>query len=249
MKTKIFATLFLSGTVLLSGALIASAAVATTTKDKKTPDLSKIIARADQEIVRRVQALATVATRIQDMKKISDTDKTAYASEIQNEQDDLSNLKAKIDTDTDVTVLRADVKSITSSYRIFALVIPQMHILAAADRIATVFDSLISIGTKLQTRISTNTTTELTKLMNDYNVKLADAKAKADLAKSGVLSLKPDNGDANGMKANASALKAARENLKTAEKDIKDARKDAEDIMKRLKEMKPAQTATTTPGQ
>ena len=122
-----------------------------------------------------------------------------------------------------------------------------MHILAATDRIATLFDLLTAIGTKLQTRISTNTTAELTKFMNDYNVKLADAKAKADLARNGVLSLKPDNGDANGMKTNASALKAARENLKTAEKDIKDARNDADEIMKILKAAKPAETATTTP--
>src|SRR5580692_3820140 len=111
---------------------------AVTTSVTLTAAETKAISRADQEITRRTTALTDLNTRIQAMQKVTDTFKAGISASITNEINTLASLKTQIDSDTTLTSLKTDIGSITTSYRVFALVLPQGRIAAAADREVTI---------------------------------------------------------------------------------------------------------------
>jgi len=196
--------------------------------------------RANQEIARRINALRALNERVQAMVRVSATVKANISSDVDAEIASLTALNAKIQGDPDFDLLRADIQSITSSYRIFVLIIPQGHIIVAADKIQTAVSTMKTFAEKLQARISAAQTsgtdvTAATASLSDMNAKLADAQAQASAAISLVADLTPDNGDKAKMTANEQALKDARAKLRTALKDLQDARKDAGDIVKALR--------------
>ena len=207
-----------------------------------TARMKLAITRADQEIQRRSDALAALSARVNAMVKLSDSQKAAIATSIQSQISALAALKTKVDADTDAATLRADVQSITKSYRIFALVIPQGAILAASDRAMTLADSMDTLAAKLQARISAAAAagadvSAMQTAYADFTSKTADAKVQAAAAVSGTANLTPDNGDQAAMQANHQALVAARANIKTASQDIAAARRDAGVIVKALKSL------------
>ncbi len=249
-------------TLLLSLVLSASIVSAQTTSDtavaakKVDAKVAKLIARGDKEIDNRIEALNKLTSRVQEMKLVSDANKASLASQIQNQVAGLNSLKAKIDADTDIETLKTDVKEITSSFRIFALVIPQGQMIAAADRLNTLIGDFSAIGTKLQTRINEaqaagKDVTSLNATLTDLKNQLTDAQRQAEAAVSRSVSLTPDNGDAKILEANKTALAQARADIKVGKQDLVDARKDINTIMKGLKAFKlpasnTAPTASTT---
>ena len=78
--------------------------------------------------------------------------KQALSANITTQITGLATLKAKIDADTDGTTLKTDMQSITDAYRVFALVLPQGRIAAAADREVTLV-SMMSTLARAQARI------------------------------------------------------------------------------------------------
>lgn len=263
-KTKIsLASLAVAG-VLLAAAAPAFADTASTSASTtaagtraevkanlQTARVSKGIERANAEIERRISSLNKLAARISGMKKVSDAEKSAISAEVTAEISELSSLKAKIDADKDIETLRADVRSITASYRIYALVIPQGTILAAADRLHTVIDSMSTTGAKVQARITEAQTAgkdvaAMQSAYADFTAKLADAKVQADAAISLVSSLTPDNGDQAKFQANHAALLDARAKIRAGQQDLVAARKDLKTIVQALKALHLNASATTT---
>ncbi len=219
--------------------------------------LEKVKDKANQEIDRRIEQLQKLGDRIAQMQRISDVQKANMAEFIKKQLDALTTLKTEIDANTDVTTLKNSVHSITGSYRIFALVMPQGRILAAGDRITTIAQMLTDLGTKLSDRItaapSSVDVAALNTLLSDMNAKIADAKAQQVAAVALLAPLTPDNGDMTKMKSNMQALKDARDKIKTAEEDLRAARKDSREIIVALTGEKTGQhddegttTASTT---
>ncbi len=193
----------------------------------------------DKEIDRRVTALTELKTRIQGMAKLAGQVKDTISSSIDAQINTLAQLKAKIDADTELATLKIDIKSITESYRIYMLVIPQGHITVAADRIKTTADVGSALHDKLSARIDAAGTagkdvTALKTTLTDMQAKIADANAQADAAVTLVATLTPDNGDKEKQTANNQALKDARAKIKAAMQDLIAARKDAGSIVKAL---------------
>lgn len=220
-------------------------------KDAKAMESGKN--KAGQEIDRRIAGLNKLLTSIGEMKRVSDADKTSINTNIQAQITSLTDLRAKIAADTDLMALKEDVKSITESYRIYALVIPKGHVLATSDAIATAINSLTDIGTKLQARISEaqaagKDVTDLQSLVSDFTMKIADAKVQVQNTMSAVSPLVPDMGDKTKADANKAALQLAKTSLKTANQDLKGARLDANKIMTALKKLKISPKATSTPA-
>jgi hypothetical protein len=206
---------------------------------------------ADEELVRRTSALTELNTRIQSMTKVSASVKTTLTSTISSQITALTNLQTKIDADTATDTLKADIKSITDSYRIFMLIMPQVRIAAAVDVIGTVGDSMTAMGAKLQTRITAaqsagKDVTALTSLLSDMTAKIADANVQANAALTETASLTPDNGDIAKMDANNVALKDARAKLKASGADMKTARQDIQKILQGLKAFHLDASASTT---
>jgi hypothetical protein len=207
--------------------------------------------KAAQEIDRRIKALQDLSTRISGMTKINAEIKTSITTNIQNQITLLSNLKVKIEADTDGATLKADVQSITQSYRVFALMMPQARITAAADREATILNMLAELGTKLQARIQAAATagadvTALNTALTDMGTRLGSGQTHAQAAVVGIAALTPDNGDKTKMEANLAALKTARAEIQAAQQDFVAARKAAETIIKGLRTLKTNTSASSS---
>ena len=193
--------------------------------------------RADQEIDRRIAALNELITRISGMKKLSDANKSSFVNQVQSEITNLTNLKSKIDADTDPQTLKTDKQSIIQSYRIFALFIPKIRILAAADRMDVTADKLSDLAQKLQGRIAQaqsdgKDVSSLQTALGNMQNKIADAKTQYQNAKNLVISLTPD-----GYPGNKTSLQSAQSMIKTGAQDLKSALQDARTIRDGLKAM------------
>lgn len=196
--------------------------------------LSKGIARGDKEIDRRITSLNELLTKIDSMKKLSASNKTIFASEIQTEIDSLNSLKAKIDADTDITTLRTDLQSIVKEYRVYVLYIPKMRILVAADRLGVAADTLASYSANLSAKVNEAETagqdmTEEKKLLTDMNSKISDAKQMYQQAVDLVTPLTPDL-----WPNSKTTLQNAQADIKEGAKDLRSAFNDAVSIRKTL---------------
>jgi hypothetical protein len=260
MKNKIIigsCSAVLGIVLLMGGVFTASAQVGTAASSSRiaaraaaeAQRLQNIVNRADQEIARRITALNALSTRVNAMQKVSADQKSSLSSSIQTQISAMNSLQAKIAGDANSTTsLKADVQSITGSYRIFALIIPQGAIEAAADRVMTIASDMTTIGTKLQTRVTalgSSASGAVTSALADFNAKIADANTQARAAVTEVSGLMPDQGVQAQMQANTAALKDARSKIQAAEKDLVAARSDAATIVKAL--IQNGASATTTP--
>ncbi len=231
----------------------------------KASVIAKIITtattRADQEITRRVNRLNDLSTRVNAMVKVSASEKASLSSTIAAQITMMNNLQARIAAAAaanSTTSLKADIKSITKSYRIFVLIIPQGALEAAADRVLNVAGMLTTLSGKLQTRITAEQSAGVdmstsVSAIADMNAKISDANAQANAAISETASLQPDNGDQTIMASNTATLKGARTKINAAQAELTAARKDAGTIVKALLAIKVSATvngttsASTTP--
>lgn len=239
-------SLILSGLVLSLSAVMfilaspnVSVAAGTVKSAAQMKQMERIVSRSNQEIDRRVTALTRLSDRIKLMKRLTDDQKATIVSEIGTQIDALNLLKMKIAGESDLAALRADAQLIAKSYRIFALIIPQSHIMIAGDRTITIADAMTAVGAKLQTAITAAQTagkdiTASQAVFADMAIKIADAKMKAQEAQSIAAPLVPDNGDQEKFKANKEALKSAHSKIQEAHQLLVAARHDMRNITQAL---------------
>ncbi len=233
-------------TAVTAGAVSASSTASVKVDAKLQPAIDK----ADKEIDRRIASLNELTTRIDATQRVTAEFKQKLTTNVQNHITGLNQLKAKIDADTDAATLKTDIKTITESYRVYMLIVPQARIATAADREITLITMMNQLGAKLQARLSSaqstgaNVTALLTAL-TDMSKKLNDASTQAQAAVSVSSALAPDEGDKTKITQNAAALKTARADIQSAHKDLVAARKDAEVVTKGLKAL-PAVSATAS---
>jgi hypothetical protein len=173
------------------------------------------------------------------MKNVSSDDRTSLSATIQAQIMALGSLKDKVDSDTDATSLKSDVKSITGSYRIYALVIPQGHLLAAIDSVNTVIGNFGTLDAKLDASIAAaktagKDTTAAASARADIDAKLADARVQVQAAHDEIVGLKPDQNNDAQFQANKKALQDARAKIKAATADLKAARADVRTVTQSL---------------
>ena len=121
-----------------------------------TARIKNITSRADDEITRRVNALNALSTRVNAMVRLSATDKSNLSTSIQSQITAMNTLQTQIAADAaanNTSSLKTDVQSITASYRIFALILPQGAIEAASDRVLTIVGIMNDLSTKFSARI------------------------------------------------------------------------------------------------
>lgn len=194
--------------------------------------------RATTEITRRIIFLTELSKKIDALKKLTTIQKNDLKVQIQTQIDGLNDLQAEINADTDLTILKTDVKSIVNGYYIFAFFRVKISLLVAANRMATTTDTLNIVYSKLQTRINEEETkdtdvTALNVLLSDMLVKINSAKTQYDAAQTELNSL-----IAQGFPGNKSTLLVARTKLKQGEKDLRAAYQDAVKIRQGLGDVK-----------
>ncbi len=180
---------------------------------RSTVDVARLKKKADREIDRRTEALKQLVERITKAKKLSDSQKSSLTSQVEAEISSLAALKVKIEADTDVDTLRADVKSIVASYRVYALFMPMMNIIAAADKIMETADNLDALANKVAEK------TKDTSVVQSVKERTDDARDNAKNAANMVTLLTPE-----GYPDNKKELMQARETLSLARNDLAFAR-------------------------
>lgn len=214
----------------------------------QTNVIARLKEKAVKEIDRRIASLNKLIDKINAVKRLTSDQKSVMAAQVQTEITNLTTLKTKIEGDTDIDVLRTDVQSIVKSYRVYALYIPKMAIIAHADKILNLIEGeMATLTEKLQLRINEAkgkgySVEIMTSLMTERQVKLDDAKNQANAAIVKVTVLTPD-----GWPGNKTVLEAARDLLKTARKDLSDAQKLASQVRVQLVQLKPTASNTVSP--
>ncbi len=155
-----------------------------------------------QEIERRIAHLEELITRLNAIKRLTDTQKADLISQVQAEIDKLKSLKSQIESETDPVKIKELKQSIVTSYRIYVVFMPKIQIMAHADRILTVAEEM-----------KQKTTDE------DALSKISEAETKANEAINAVIGLTPD-----GYPGNKATFQSARQMLTTALQYLKDAR-------------------------
>ena len=244
MINKYTVSKFVLGVVGVSTMLVGFAFTANAaTTANSTAALAKVTTRSDTAITTRIAALNKMSARIAEMKNVPAAEQANISAEVQTETTNLTNLKAKIDADTDVTTARADEKTITGDYRIYALVIPQASIIASSDRVSTIAGMMTALQTKIQTRITADQSagkdvTAMQTAYADITAKVADASSQAQTAQNVVANLAPDQGNATVAASNKAALLSARADIKSSSTNLKTAREDVKTILAGLKTLK-----------
>ena len=111
--------------------------------------MTQMVNRADTEIKNRIDALNALESRINAMQKLSSDEKNSLSSQIQAQITVMTNLQTQIATDekdNNTSTLKTDIQSITKSYRIYALILPQGTIAATADRVLTIASAMTTLS-------------------------------------------------------------------------------------------------------
>lgn len=150
-----------------------------------------------------------------------------------SEHSGLTTLKASIDADTTIATLRTDIGRIAPDYRVYLLVVPKTHIVAAADGSTKVAARFGPLASELQVLINQakadgKDVTAAQAKLDDLNAKVGQANALIAPVAGKVLPLSPADWNSGAAKP---VLQAARQSLHQARGLLVDARQDAHQII------------------
>jgi hypothetical protein len=200
--------------------------------------LTNLKTRGTAEIARRLVSLAAATTALNADAKLSATSKTTLNSQLKSESDGLTALGAKLSSDTTLDAARIDVQSIITGYRAYALMIPKVRLVAAADNFTVVGEKLNLIAHSLQANINAIKASgkDVVTAQSDLS-SMEDQLNTARLAYTGlsdkVIALDP--ADYN---ANHQVLSSDRQTLESARSSIKSARAGVDTVIAALKAAK-----------
>lgn len=188
--------------------------------------LTAIISKGDQEIERRLTSLNAAAKVVDQTKKLSADDKQTLKDEIASTIAGLTALKTKLDTATTLADARADAKSILSDYRVYALVLPKVHLVKVADgqlALEAKFHSLSSTFMQrfAELKVAGQDTSALETTLANMNTKVSAAETISTAIQAKVIALQPSdyNSDHTILSGDRDQLKLAREKLASARQD------------------------------
>lgn len=160
-----------------------------------------------KEIDRRLESFKKLTTKILEIKKLTASQKEALIAQIQVEITKLEDLKNKINDEKDTNALSEQKKMISESYKIYALYIPKIEIMAHANKIIEIADAMSA------------KTTDPT-----LESKISDSKTKAQTAYDLVSPLLPESDYKATLKTARDLLRAARTGLNDVFPSLKNAK-------------------------
>jgi hypothetical protein len=187
---------------------------------------------ATAAITHRVLALQERLAAAKAIVHLSDADRAALTTQLQDQINGLTNLSARIQGDNDDATLRADAQRIVTDYRVYVLTIPKARgvvvadiELTAADRLTMIADRL-SAAIDLAKRDTTAAQADLTQLRS----KLTAVSGAVTPLPAGLLALQPA-----GYPANRPVLEQTRQSLRTGRAGLADAASLARRVIADLK--------------
>lgn len=234
---------YLLGRIALAGALLAAwpasaIALPATSPGTQAQALSNLKAKGTTEIERRLANLAAAQDKLAQASKVAASDKTALTKQISDTAAGLTNLKTKLAAETTVAAARADVASMVTDYRVYALMLPKARLVAMFDRVEVANGKLGEVATKLETaaqaaKTSGKDTSAIDAKLSDAKAKQASAQQKISGRVTSLLALAPSdvNRDRKILADYRTAAAGAVTDLKAARDDLRAAA----DLLKTLK--------------
>lgn len=233
---------------------------ASSTKESNNAEkrIEKTKTVADKQLDQRIDDLGKVVKRIDELKNISDTDKSAILTVLRGLIDSLNGLRTEIDNATSTENVKQLREIISQNYRVYALVMPQLNTIAAADRMTTMISMMAVVGAKIESRLGNTATSSQITSINIASAKKSLENMKDSLVEAQkfikesielVSPLVPDQGDKSIMDSNLATLKEGRAKIKSAQASLVSAKKSAEAVLKVIGKDKSfaRKVASTTP--
>jgi hypothetical protein len=228
----------LTGTALAdtgSPAVSSASPTATPTSAPHGKSLASIQAAAAAAIAKRLASLSVAINDVNNNTVITPADKTTLLATLNGDVTGLTALGVTIAGDTTTKQAASDYSTIFTSYRVYALALPQVRFAAAADDMTVaVLPKLTDVQAKLAALLAGVDSGKNTPQVQAWMVDLAGQITAIGTETSGlsatVLAYTPAQYDAN-----HALLAPARASLSISRNDIKTARGDISNVMKALK--------------
>jgi hypothetical protein len=161
----------------------------------------------------------------------------ALTLKISADRSELAGLKATIDAQTKLPVLRLDVVQIVTKYRVFVLLGPQVRLTVAADSVVALKAHFDGISVTLTDRIAKaqgngKDVTAAQAALDDMNAAVVSAEALASPLPARLLALTPAGFTSSAAQA---ALQSARAAILQARDYLKTAAQDGRKVLAALK--------------
>lgn len=176
--------------------------------------------------------------QVSQIRNLTSAQKQSITATVQGVISALGQLKTRLAEDVaSTTALKTDRENLAQVVSINGLLMPQIRVIIASDKVVTVVNDMTLVRAKILERFAIASTTLSTSVQNalkDLDAKLESANKKAQSAANNVYNLSPDMGDKTKKAANNKALKDARSIVQDAKKDLVAARKDIQTAIKAL---------------
>jgi len=180
--------------------------------------LAFLKARGNGAINVRLHTLSNDGTLVTSAVHLTQSDQSTLASLISADEAGLSSLETTIDNDTTVPQATTDVRSIVTSYRIYVLVDPKIHLTVATDRGLAAVATFQQLASADQTEITAATSGNIAAAktaLSSMNNEVVLAENLLTPVPGEVLPLVPA-----GYPANKPTLQGAATSLRQARQDL-----------------------------
>jgi hypothetical protein len=221
---------------LVTGTVVPAFADGTSTPAPKAGrSLAAIQASAKVKTAARTNSLNAAIASVTAAPDITSADRSTILGVLNGDLGGMNAVEAKIAADTTVATAAADFASIFTSYRVYAVAIPQARCAAAADRMTgTTIPKLTTAESKLAAALSgpdaAKSTPALQADLSDMQAKIAAATSALNGVSASALAVTPA-----AFNANHSILAAARSSITSARAAVKAAAADGKTIRSALR--------------
>lgn len=204
------------------------------------PTIAEGITLGDCEIDRRIDDLGKVRARVVGSSVMTEGHKTTVLRIIDGTTKGLRELRAEIHGDTSLAELTADLRRIAHDFRVYVLVIPQVHLTNASDAVMAIgkrFDAFDAKATGYIERAQEAgyDTTKAEEALASMNRHVAAAEELVDGLADRILTLTPATWNDGTAKP---ILDEARRDLREARELLRQARADAKAVLEALRALR-----------
>lgn len=196
-------------------------------------------------IQNRIEALNSLQVRLNEMTQLDATVKAQLQAKIEAAIAAMNELATKIQNGTDLNSLKADIRSIGETHKIYEVVLPSALGEASTARAIYVLGRLEALEAKLQNWINRMDPgadkTAIATLQTQFEAKITDAQAQLEIAETQFKQMTPANTEA----ARTSRV-TGKEAFRKAKQDLKDAHDILKQIMTLIKKNLVAPSASTS---
>jgi hypothetical protein len=222
-------------------ALVAGSSVPAFADGTSTPPpsagktLATIQADAKLKTTARIGSLNTAIAKITAAQDIGSSDRSEILATLKGDVTGMNTVEAKIAADTTVATASADYKTIFTTYRVYAVAIPQSRLAAAADReTSTTIPRLTDAQTKLSAALAGpdagKSTPALQADLSDMSAQVSAATAALNGIAAESLAVTP-----SAYNSNHSVLEPIRSAVKSAIADLTKASTDGKTVLAAIK--------------